>query len=354
MKNSFVLILSLFSLPAQAWDHHQGLMVQMMDTDAAKSRAYLSTMITIPSEKEQKITLENLAKELDVNLEKIPLQKPGKVSIRDFVQDDSIDEPDFGMDQDLPDSADPKNDRPWMGGKTGPTSQGFRHMFFPGLEWSSPIRTLQIPVRSIGQSPERILKLHAISLKFLAEKNSFWAIRTLMWELHLIQDLHQPFHVMQVPYIKMLPWKELFHSFVSRSTQVIANFHYAYEDLINESVGEGKISVLAPCFELPSGDASIPAVNEQVIMDIVHLSRESAYKIGVPLYQLWNAEMKDPVVNLPDGMGTIDYYSYLHANPDEDDQKKKVELVHDLLKTTCELMKHVSQVTFSELDRLLQ
>ncbi len=214
----------------------------MMDTKAASERDYLKTMITVPSEEEQKKTIAALTTELQVNAEKIPVQKPGKISIKNFLMDDSnypsIDEPDFGMDQDLPDSADPKGDRAWMGGKTGPTSQGFRHMFFQGIEWMSPLRTLQIPFHGIGQSPERILKFHAVSQKFLQEKNLYWALRTLLWELHFIQDLHQPFHAMQVPYIRMLPWKELFHKFTARSTQVIGNYHYAYEGLVSESLDE--------------------------------------------------------------------------------------------------------------------
>jgi hypothetical protein len=326
------------------------MMAMIMDTKAASTRDYLKATITIPTEADQKKTIEVLANELQINPEKIPMQKPGKVSVKDFVQGTSIDEPDHGMDQDLPDSADPKNDRAWMGGKIGPTSQGFRHMFFQGLEWGSPIKTLQIPTRAIGQAPERILKLHAISKKFFEEKNIFWGLRTLLWELHLIQDLHQPFHVMQVPYIKMLPWKELFSKFVARSTQVIANFHYAYEGLVNESIQEGKLSALAECVELKA-QPTFPAMNETIIREVIRSSRDKAHDIGVPLYQLWNAELKDPVMDLPEGMGALDYYSYLHASSEEEDQKEKITHIQSLLKTTCELMKQISQITFSELDQ---
>lgn len=352
MKNlllAFALLLSL--TPAHAWDHHQSIMALIMDTGAASSRAYLKTTITIPSEEDQKKTIESLAKDLEINAEKIPLQKPGKVSVKDFIQGTSIDEPDQGMDQDLPDSADPKNDRAWMGGKTGPTSQGFRHMIFPGIEWGSPLRTLQIPIGSIGQSPERILKLHAISRKFFEEKNIFWGLRTLLWELHLIQDLHQPFHVMQVPYIKMLPWNDLFSHFVARSTQVIANFHYAYEGLINESIQEGKLSALANCFE-STEKPNFPSMNETIIKEVIRNARSKAYEIGVPLYQLWSDELKDPIMNLPEGMGALDYYSYLHASSEEEGQKEKVDQVQSLIKTTCELMRQVSILTFSELDQI--
>ena len=155
---------------------------------------------------------------------------------------------------------------------------------------------------------------------------------------------------MQVPYIRMLPWKDLFHRFVTRSTQVISNFHYAYEGLVNESIQEGKLSPLSPCFEV-SGSSSFPPMNEIMIKEVIELSRAEAKSVGLPIYRLWGSELKDPVMNLPEGMGSLDYYSYLHANPEEVGQKEKVEQVTSLLKTTCGLMKHVSQVTFSELDQ---
>ena len=337
-----ILFLLLFvTLHANAWDHHQGMMSQLMDTQAASSREFLKTIITIPSEEEQKKTIQSIAKELEINFEKIPFQKPGKISVSDFLEGESIDEPDQGMDQDLPESADPKNDRAWMGGKTGPTSQGFRHMFFKGIEWGSPLRTLQIPFHSIGQSPERTHKLHELSQKYFQAKDLFWGLRILLWELHFIQDLHQPFHVMQVPYFKMLPWKELMRKFVPRSTQVIANYHYAYEGLINESIQEGKLSVLAPCMEPGAGSMN----------DTVEFSRSKAQEIGIPLYSLWDSVLKDPIMDLPEGMGALDYYSYLHANPEEENQQSKVDSVQAILKTTCEIMKHLSQETFSKIDQ---
>jgi hypothetical protein len=146
---------------------------------------------------------------------------------------------------------------------------------------------------------------------------------------------------MQVPYIKMLPWKELFRKFVPRSTQVIANYHYAYEGLINESIQEGKLSTLASCMEPGTG----------VLTDTIAFSRSKANEIGIPLYSLWDQVLKDPVMDLPDGMGALDYYSYLHANPEEENQKEKVDSVQALLKTTCEIMKHLSQETFTKLDQ---
>ncbi len=350
MQNLFALVLLLSSLPAVAWDQHQSMMDLMLESDGVASRAYLKEVVTIPSEADQKKEIETLSKSLQVNPEKIAIQKPGKTTVIDFIRGETVDEPDFGMDQDLADDVDPNGDRAWMGGKTGPTSQGFRHMFFNGIEWGSPLRTLQIPTRTIGQTPDRIEKIRAISQKYFSEKNRYWGLRTLLWEIHLLQDLHQPFHVMQVPYFKMLPWKNLFSGFVGRSIQVIANYHYAYEGFIRESVDESVLSELVPCFAV---DAQ-PVQVKTDTMEIMHLARKSAENIGIPLYRLWDDTMKNPDVNLPEGIGGVDYYSYLHASAEEEGQKEKVESVQALLKETCGLIKHLTVVTFSELDQALK
>jgi hypothetical protein len=348
---SWAMALSIFIQPlCYAWDQHQQIMELMLDMQDPALRTYLKEMIEVPSETEQKKEIELLAKELQLNPEKITIQKPGKLTIQAMVVGDTVDEPDFGMDQDLPESVDGSADRDWMGGKTGPTSQGFRHMVFPGIEWGSPLRTLQIPTRSIGQAPERILKLQEISKKYFSSNRHYWGLRILLWELHLIQDLHQPFHVMQVPYFKMLPWNNLFSKFVPRSTQVIANYHYAYEGLISESFAESVLSSLSPCMQ----QEKPIALDRQLIQETISFARKSAETIGAPLHALWDEEMKDPEVNLPEGLGGVDYYSYLHANPEEDDQKQKVEQVKTLLDETCVLMKRLTTVTLSELDQALQ
>ena len=347
----WALALSIFIQPlCHAWDRHQSLMSQIVDMNP--NREYLKEVLVVPSVEEQKKEIALIVKMLDVNGEKIPLHTPGKMTVAEFLKSETIDEPDQGMDQDLPDSVDPAGDRAWMGGKTGPTSQGFRHMVFPGIEWASPMSTIQIPTRSIGQAPERILKLQQIARKYFAEKKRYWGLRITLWELHLIQDLHQPFHVMQVPAFGMLPLKSLFSGFVARSTQVISNFHYAYEGLILETVMDGSASKLASCFEESPGNAV--TVDAASVQSTVQFARKQAHAVGEPLLNLWEAELKDPETNLPMGVGTPDYYAYLNASEEEEEQKPKIKAVQSLLDSTCVLMKQLTQVTLSELDQALK
>jgi hypothetical protein len=349
--------------PCFAWDQHQQIMELILDSNPHVLLHRNQQHLIIPSEADQKKEISVLASELQINAEKIPLQKPGKISIHDFIIGDAVDEPDFGMDQNLPDSADPAGDRSWMGGKQGPTSQGFRHMVFPGMEWGSPLRTLQVPTRSIGQAPERILKLQKVSQQYFAAKKDYWGWRILLWEIHLLQDLYQPFHVMQIPYYRMLPWSDLFSGFVGRSTQVVSNYHFAYEGLIRESISESILSELAPCMQIAgAANANDPSANQggasdvtaASIQELIRQSRISAEEIGIPLYQLWDPIMKDPEVNLPEEMGSIDYYAFLHASTDEEEQSSRIQSVQQLMKTTCVILKNLSTMTISELNRALK
>ncbi len=325
-------------------------MTHMMSVNS--DRGYLKEIIIVPSQEQQKKEIEMISKVLEVNAAKIPLQEPGKITVLDFIKGESIDEPDFGMDQDLPDQADPNQDRAWMGGKTGPTSQGFRHMFFPGFEWMSPLRSIQIPFRSIGQAPPRILKLKEIAQNYFSQKNRYWGLRIALWELHLIQDLHQPFHVTQVPAFDMLPFSSLFQGFVARSTQVIANFHYSYEGLISESLLDGSSSKMESCFQEQPGSPVL--VDASTIASVIQMARKNANSIGQALNQLWGEEMKNPKVNLPEGLGIPDYYAYLNASEEDEEQLKESQLVHSLLDSTCGLMGHLTKITWSELDRYLK
>ncbi len=337
----------LIATHAQAWDQHQFINEAIMDSASnTDSRPYLHQKIKTPGGKSERETLELLSRELKINGAKVPvfLENSETVTVEALLTSAMIDEPDFGMDQDLPSEYDASDERKWMGGATGPTSQGFRHMLFPGIEWWSPIQTFQLPLHSIGQAEERILSLRARSDRFFSEGNLFWGYRTLFWMLHYVQDLHQPFHVTQVPERRMLPFKELFSHFVARTTQIISNYHYAFEGLALEFVKTAAQDDFGQCF----------AVNEPrtivKVLDLVHETRKVAPGVGKTLYALFGNEMKDPEMDLPNDKGSIDYYSFAHANLDEIPEIEVASL-KVLKELTCAQMKSVSSYTLGEIDR---
>ncbi len=369
-----IVFLLLNPGPAAAWDGHRLIHERLIPSIEASGKSYLIQKVRIPCQEDERREADALARSLGVNAAKIPLHSTHKCgkknsstesTVRELLLSDWIDEPDFGMDQDLPPESDPSGDRAWMGGLRGPTSQGFRHMVFPGFEWSSPVRTLQIPFRPVGQALERIRTLRAAADRYRNERNLFWALRVLNWELHLIQDLHQPFHSTQVPHVRMLPWKSLFSGFVSRSTRTMANYHFAYEGLVQEMLRERGEGSIGECLR---------GVETRVFSDpseIMKEPRDEAPKLGRSLLGLLGGYPKSPSVNLPEGVGGIDYFKLIRGKPlfvnDEEadfldrEEKREVErsvtvvgAVEAVKASTCGLFRTMGAYTRGELDRFFQ
>ena len=341
-----------------------------MGTHAAMTRLDLHQKMRVPSQAEEASEISDLSTKLDVDGSKIPhyskSSQATEVTLSDLLTSDFVDEPDQGMDQNLPASSDPNGYRKWMGGSTGPTSQGFRHMLFPGIEWSSPLATFQIPFHSVGQAIERIELLRKISRDYLAKGNLFWGIRTLLWELHYLQDLHQPFHVVQAPSLKMVPWNKLFSHFIAESTHALGNYHYAYEGLAKEMMTDTENPEFEKCFEV----TETKTYHSQA--ELLALPRNLASKIGHALYLIFGNSLKSKEVDLPNQIGTLDYYEFLHAkNPDVPNEQEKKELnksdlkeiqdqetiesgISDLKTVTCTLVQAMSAYTLGELEDALK
>jgi hypothetical protein len=357
--------------PASAWDGHRLIHERLVPYIEASGKGYLTQRVKVPCQEDERREAEALARALGVNGAKIPMHstvKCGKKNastestVRDLLLSDWIDEPDFGMDQNLPPEADPSGDRAWMGGLRGPTSQGFRHMIFPGFEWSSPVRSLQIPFRPVGQALERIRILRAAADRYRNERSLFWALRVLNWELHLIQDLHQPFHATQVPHVRMLPWKSIFSDFVSRSTRTMANYHFAYEGLVQEMLRERGEGALAEC--LGGSETRVFADPSELMNE----PRSEAQRLGQSLLALLGDYPKSPAVNLPEGEGGIDYFKLIRGKPlfvnDEEsdfldrEEKREIErsvavvgAVEAVKVSTCAMFRTMGAYTRGELER---
>ena len=204
-----------------------------------------------------------------------------------------VDEPDFGMDQDLPDAisgqVDPRGARRFMGGVRGPTSQGFRHMHFPGWTWRRPIESFQVPLGEIGEARERIRLLSSLASEWLRSKagddRAIWGVRLLGWALHYAQDLEQPFHRIQIPSLRMVPWGALFsgspfQNLVKETTRTIGNYHYAFEAWV-------KARGISSCHENRDGDDA-----------------QGDAHFGSTVYGVFGDRLKAAEVDLPRGVGS--------------------------------------------------
>ncbi len=370
----FLPVAALFlASSAQAWNIHQNMVNEILGGPPFLSEPAKSIRVPIPCQEDEQKQIAELSSRIQVRAESVPLVskrkcgagKPESLQLLDLLRMGFIDEPDHGMDQDLPESADPAGDRNWMGGTSGPTSQGFRHMVFPGIEWSSPLATLQIPFRKIGAAPDRIEVLGKVSSEFIKNGDLFFGIRTLMWREHFIQDLLQPFHSSQVPDPALLPWKDLFSGFVAHSTRTIANYHYAYEGLADEMVRSPEERGIQECLQ---------GADKKVFSDwISHikLPRSKAAGVGGALIAIFGDYLKSKSVDLPRGQGVIDYYELLNAraetleaedekslsSSEKKDLKRNGEILEGLKSLrshTCELMREAGSLFRGDLEQALQ
>jgi hypothetical protein len=239
-----------------------------------------------------------------------------------------VDDPDQGMDQDLPEAqaADPTNDRKWMGGKTGPTSQGFRHMFFGGWKPMHPVETIQIPLHAVGKAPDRAQVMADRAAAFFPETHSnlqvdeAWGWRVISWELHYLQDLAQPFHSVQILSFGMLPWnslfKDLFHfdEFVTETTRTVGNYHLAYEGLVLAELSLAEKSPLKDCLGDASTTATLapervgfPGTANFKALQVSHASIGLADSFSRALMRFFGPQLKNAGVDLSQHQSVPDY-----------------------------------------------
>ncbi len=341
-------------LDAHAWYKHVHLMPWAFAALPAELRDRLAMekhKAPCPPEDERRYA--ELAKKLELNpvLPK-PLPptaaehcvKGTQVSLAEIVTGPFVDDPDAGMDKDLPDHLDPNGDRKWMGGITGTGSQGFRHQFFGGVKLSAPLSSLQYPFRPLGVARERAQAVAEEAKRMIQAGDAVWGTRVLMWALHYIQDLAQPFHADQIPSFRMLPWGKLFswppgeawRSLVDGSTHSITNYHWAYEGYVLTRLEEGKDSPFADCLAKPGIERQIEAVAPFDIADqVAEASTRIAPEVGGGNVTFFGAHLKNEETNLPKFIGTPDYKS-IAIRPELARERRALE------DPTCVALMHAS------------
>ena len=247
----------------------------------------------------------------------------------------AVDDPDQGMDQDLPAASDPGNERKFMGGLTGPTSQGFRHMFFGGWKLFHPIATFQVPFHALGQAPERIRILAKFSRTLFKAGDFAWGIRIIGWAMHYVQDLSQPFHAAQIPNVRMIPFSHLFTDLVPETTRVISNYHWVFEGYALAQIKDPEPSTLNVCLTKdapstlnwnPTDKNADPA---QLAHEVAAHSLEIASEMGSALVAFTAAagiDLKDPKIDLAHKIGIINYRE-LARLPELKGERERLEKV---------------------------
>ncbi|MBS1961034.1 MAG: hypothetical protein JST04_02375 [Bdellovibrionales bacterium] len=254
-------------------------------------------------------------------------------------------DPDHGIDIDLPDSADPSDDRRYMGGTKGPSSAGFRHMFWSGWDWRKPFRTFQIPARALGQAPDRIELLANEARDRFRKGDVIWGGRILGWTIHYLQDLTQPFHAVEFPTFEMVPLRallawpptEALDRLIRESTRVVTNYHWAYEGYVRHALLAGDASPFKECFEKSGGTLFVNSPRD-LALEIANRSIERAHETGEALVAFVGHHLKEPAVSVPLNPKQIPVEELLKS-PEKTAERDRLN------KITCESLRLTTDAT---------
>jgi hypothetical protein len=378
--------LLLLTSPLRAWEKHTSLMPAILSELPGPAGSSLARLIQAPCPDDDRRIYQRLAKELRLNptVEVKPTDQGACIRTQPITGREIItafvDEPDEGMDQNLPgprEEFDPQDAAKWMGGTSGPTSAGFRHMYFGGWQLWHPIHTFQIPAGAIGYAPERAALMANKARELIAKGGveTAWGYRVLAWSIHYLQDLSQPFHAVQIPHLNMVPWYALlqwppsagFADLVKETTRTIANYHWSFEHYtyyrLTAKIGgvgaaQERHSVYAACMEKPDkmpSDSGVSGETRAVLLEDPHrgefladprLLAERVAKASVQIgaetgaanMKFFGPGLKDRSVDIPNGKGERDY-AEMNLSPDLVDARA------ELTRITCRALGNASVAT---------
>lgn len=270
----FILLFAVLNLSsAQAWDRHDRLtQLALQSYEGWDEAVYEPLQDVLPSLSVRggpaPTSATELASHLKINGSKVNWEwrpephegeAPNVIALLMY----GVNEADEGMDQNLDVSPSQK----FMGGTTGMSSQGFRHMFYRAWNVLEPFVTFHVPLHEIGEAPERAQTYFDLALQAKKAGHTFWAYRFLGLGLHYVQDVSQPFHSNQLGSLRILPlWILLTRGFeagVGEATRLSANFHLSFEQytsyLLNDET-EGRLNI---AFKVPKGDEQLKIAFEQ-------------------------------------------------------------------------------------------
>ena len=354
-----LLILTSLSTSAHAWERHATLSPWILKSLPPEVSATLSASSPAPCPTDDQAHYEKLARELSLKPGLVispthPASASGcgpfgalngsrpQVSALQILAGPSVDDPDNGMDRDLPESADPHGDRATMGGTTGPTSQGFRHMYFGGWKWEHPVATFQVPFHSIGQAPERAQVMAEAARALIQSGDVVWGARVLTWAMHYVQDLAQPFHSTQIPDLSMVPWFALldwppgkaFGALVKETTRTISNFHWAFEGYTELRIQEDTTNPYLECLDKPQDfarlqiDRSTAPEPKTLALAVADSSVALGAEVGESVVDFFGSHIKSREYDLANEKGKINYAD-MAVRPD------KVRERHRMHEVTC-------------------
>jgi hypothetical protein len=364
-------LLCINSNAAHAWYKHASLMPWILRAASPELKISFSRPVPFKCTLAEKNRLTQLIRALRLNpnaqfpsLTDFKCDAKTPITVSDILLSHAIDDPDQGMDRDLPTDQDPVYDpthaRKWMGGTEGFSSQGFRHMYFGGWRVSEPITTLQYPTRPLGQAPERVETLARKAKELIKAGDLLWGIRLLSWAIHYTQDLNQPFHSVQTPSWRMVPWseavgwpsREAWSQFLKAKERTLNNFHWALEGYTLDQVLEGKKALFADCLAQPRNFSHINYDPKfQSPLELALASSDAsvvlAGDLGAAEVRFFGSRLLMPDADLTQFPNLLDYKSYARR-PD------LIEAREEFNRLTCRALANSALGTLALLEWAFQ
>ncbi len=252
------LVVCLVS-PAAAWDRHETITREVLKT------------FPVPGD-----SLEVTITPMDYDISSVinpaytfPFKEgePGETTDAATILAVYCDEPDWGMDQNLRVS----KEQIFMGGYTGPMSQGYFHMYYPFGSLHAPL-----PVKPMGGAPARAAWAYSLAREASARGDLYWTLRFGAWCLHYLQDLCQPYHTTQTSRL----FVDLLHP-IKGTTFITANYHAAYEAFVRFHLESPEGEPIGDAFREALGDPmySAPAEMEKFARQVALWSHEMSGKL---------------------------------------------------------------------------
>jgi len=318
MKRQLFLVILLFSSSLSqsvfAWGRHD-ILTQHALHDVAWVDKYNAIKVTpfksfVKKAFSQSFTTEDFFAQYQLNpktkmpffdpmkLNKSNYAKPGEITSAKQILKNYVDEPDWGMDENLNFASYQK----YMGGTTGPTSKAFRHMYFKKWSMRAPLRTFHFPIGEMGEPLKRSQVFYILAEDAFKVSEPYWAFRFLAWSLHYIQDLSQPFHSSQLLTPKFVSWPDLFNfkKFVQRTTQIIGNYHFLYECYIAHRMlkeSDPKRNSLVKALRGNEFKHSSSAL--LIAKHTSDFSNRYAYQMGESVFKFFGQKFLDPKIDVP-------------------------------------------------------
>jgi hypothetical protein len=239
MLAALVLLSTCLSRPALAWDRHQQLtrvaLAGLAELDAQAPAETLQSYLTATgiAATERDFLVHNKMSFVTTFGFYAGESAGAPVSLRRVIEE-YADEPDWAMDQELFDQYPDlwQDDYLYMGGRNGPQTRAFRHMYWPMGFLRAPTPPGKTPIHDpkiLGEAPERAELFFKMSQQAFKSGHPYWGARFLAWSLHYLQDLTMPFHAAQLPSTDMLRWKPDGSLDLEQTVRVVIYYHLAID-----------------------------------------------------------------------------------------------------------------------------